>query len=64
MRLICASEEGIRRCLDRLTKDDGILSYRAAAEKYLGIIKARSGRMAGKHAHTIPTLASTADNAA
>jgi hypothetical protein len=48
-------------CFVRSTSLAGSLLPRTAGEKYLGIIKANKGRMAGIQAQTIPTLASTAD---
>ena len=48
-------------CFARSTSLVGSLLPKTAGEKYLGIIKANSGRMAGMQAQTIPTLASTTD---
>lgn len=42
----------------------GTLVYAAAEEKYLGIMRAKSGRIAGRQAQVIPTLTSTADRVA
>ena len=38
--------------------------YCAADEKYFGIIRARSGRIAGRHAQMMATLTSTDDSVA
>lgn len=51
-------------CFVRSASLPGCLVHWIAVEKYLGIIRANSGRMAGRQAHTIPTLASTMDSVA
>lgn len=38
--------------------------YRGDSEKYWGNTRANNGRIAGKQAHTMPTLTSTADRVA
>jgi hypothetical protein len=48
-------------CFVRSTSLTASLLPTNAGGKYLGIIKANKGRMAGIQAQTIPTLASTAD---
>jgi hypothetical protein len=42
----------------------GTVVYAAAEEKYLGIITAKRGRIAGRQAQMMPTLTSTAESVA
>jgi hypothetical protein len=53
-KLDCRSMSGI----------PGVCMYSVAAEKYFGINKARSGRIAGKQAQTIPVLTSRTESVA
>jgi hypothetical protein len=56
--------EAARNSFGRSMSLAGTVLYAFAEEKYLGIVKAKRGRIAGRQAQMIPTLTSTPESVA